>query len=300
MSKRKSDEQLLESMSRHRSPSAVSQELASSMFGQLVAESTAPTILQVSQIRKSPYQSKGAVDDAHIEKLMESISEHGLWNPVIVRPVSESDTPYELLAGENRWEAFRRLGRGEIPAKIIVADDRMAAIILTAENTHHHQLTDWQKFKHLDMLRSKHGVQEVTLLAKILNCSRAQIYNLEAFGFLPKPVQLSLDQMPDLIGGTMAYELRKFSEEVPNLVQEAIELVETKKLKQSGVVQWIERRVAGLGSGGQETTRREVQYSKNGKDFKLVINSRGVHLSGALNVDKLTELVEANLDLLTR
>jgi ParB family transcriptional regulator, chromosome partitioning protein len=313
------DRDLENSMRRHRSAQAVNAEMASTVFGQLAQESQAPIDVLVARVRPSPFQRRGAVDETHIENLMESIAEGGLVSPIVVRRVSDSDTrsgngkvsdsdtptggaglsdsdTFELVAGHNRTEAFRRLGRARIPAIVRVMSDSDAARALTVDNTLHKNLADWELYKHITMLRAGNFVKNVTDLASVMGCSRAAIYNLEAFGNLPKIGQDMLDAHPSAVGGTLAYDLKTFSESHPDLVTEAIGMLIDGKLKQSGVVGYVQRKVVKP----MVPFRKEVTVRNAAQAVRIVMTESEARVSGDLDYDKLRALIEEHLSTLKK
>ena len=72
--------------------------------------------LPVELIRPNPRQPRGGLDDAGVRELAESIKEHGILQPVLVRPMAGSG--YELIAGERRWRAARMAGLERVPALV--------------------------------------------------------------------------------------------------------------------------------------------------------------------------------------
>lgn len=288
-----SDDALAASMRTRRAPETVTADVASTVVGQLAAEVKDAALVPVSQIQPSPYQSRAEVNDEHIESLMASIEQSGLLVPVLLRKVSNFDT-FELVAGHNRLEAFKRLGRDHIPAIVRPLSDRDAARALTVENTHHKTLTDWELYKHLKMLRTLQATKNVTDMAAVLGVGRTHIYNLEAFSALPDDLSGLLDRMPALIGGRLAYDLQAHAKSHPAIVSEAVRILAEGKLKQAGILGWIERRI-----NPPDAARPDVRIIKGeGKAIKLIVKDGEAKVSGDLNFDRLHALIEANLSSL--
>ncbi|WP_160172305.1 ParB/RepB/Spo0J family partition protein [Cupriavidus sp. SK-3] len=116
------------------------------MFEQLTKQPEGSINIPVDMIRSSPYRCRLGNDEAHIEKLMASISEIGLVTPIVVRRMTITDTrapleqtsdntTFELVAGHYRTEAFRRMGRATIPGIVRSLSDAEAARALTVDNT---------------------------------------------------------------------------------------------------------------------------------------------------------------------
>lgn len=87
--------------------------------------------LPIDLIEPSPFQPRIHFDQANLQELATSISEHGILHPIVVR---EKGTGYELIAGERRLRACKLLGWASIPGVIKNMDDRMAAEMALIEN----------------------------------------------------------------------------------------------------------------------------------------------------------------------
>ncbi|MDB4947314.1 MAG: parB-like partition protein, partial [Labilithrix sp.] len=86
-----------------------------------VASNAMVEMAPVETIVSSPMQPRKTFRDEHLEELMESIKEHGLIQPLIVRRVNGK---LELIAGERRFRASQRLGLPEVPVILREASDR--------------------------------------------------------------------------------------------------------------------------------------------------------------------------------
>jgi len=87
--------------------------------------------LPLDLIDHNPYQARQAFDVEALQELADSIREHGVIEPVIVRPVEER---YELVAGERRYRAAIIAEQAVIPARIMALNERQAGIITALEN----------------------------------------------------------------------------------------------------------------------------------------------------------------------
>jgi ParB family transcriptional regulator, chromosome partitioning protein len=93
--------------------------------------------LSISSIRPNPQQPREHFDEEALAALAESIREVGVLQPVLVR---EADDGYELIAGERRWRAARRVGLQTVPAIVRVADDAAMLQQAIVENVQREQL----------------------------------------------------------------------------------------------------------------------------------------------------------------
>ena len=88
--------------------------------------------LPVELVAPNPHQPRKAFDDAALQALAESITERGLLQPVLVRPVAGGT--YELVAGERRWRAAKLAGLEKVPALVRERDDAHALEVALIEN----------------------------------------------------------------------------------------------------------------------------------------------------------------------
>jgi len=92
----------------------------------------------VSQIEPNPNQPRGHFDEEALVSLTASITELGVLQPVLVRPVGQDR--YELIAGERRWRAAKRAGLQAIPCVIRRIDDTASLEQAVVENLHRQDL----------------------------------------------------------------------------------------------------------------------------------------------------------------
>ncbi len=106
-----------------------------------VVDGDAPRLIDVpiESISPNPHQPRVHFDEETLAELAASIHEIGVLQPVLVRPVS--DTEYELVAGERRWRAARRAGLAVIPAIVRATDDLGSVERALVENLHRQDLT---------------------------------------------------------------------------------------------------------------------------------------------------------------
>ena len=84
-------------------------------------------------------------DNEEMESLAESIKEHGIVSPVIVRPLENTTDEYEIISGHRRVMASRKAGITEIPALIVSLDRDAAAIVLVDSNLHREHILPSEK-----------------------------------------------------------------------------------------------------------------------------------------------------------
>lgn len=141
--------------------------------------------LDITTIRPNPRQPRHVFDEESLAELTHSITDIGLLQPVVVRPVADG---FELVAGERRWRAAQAAGLVAIPAIIRrTADDDLLREALL-ENIHRVQLNPLEEAAaYAQLLSDFGGTQEE--LATRLGRSRPQVANTLRLLRLPVPVQ---------------------------------------------------------------------------------------------------------------
>jgi len=142
------------------------------------------TQLEVDEIVLRKEQPRKRFDDKSLRELADSIKEHGLLQPLIVRPRQDG---FELVAGERRWRAAQMAGLREIPALIREMDDVQAAEVSLVENIQRDDLNPVEEAMAYRYMIDNYGyTQEV--LAEKLGKSRAHIANMVRILALPEQV----------------------------------------------------------------------------------------------------------------
>jgi ParB/RepB/Spo0J family partition protein len=117
--------------------------------------------LGIDDIDETPPElnSRQAYDQASINELASSIQQHGILQPICVRP---KGARYELVFGMRRYKAAVRAGLAEVPATIQVADDERAFLLNTMENLHQKRLSGAERVRAIERLAATNlGVREI-------------------------------------------------------------------------------------------------------------------------------------------
>jgi ParB family chromosome partitioning protein len=148
------------------------------------AEQQGIVLLNVYEIDDNPFQPRRDFGDAEIASLAESLKDHDMLQPLLVRQV---DHRYQLISGERRLRAAIQAGWEMVPARVREADDRLVAELAIVENLQRKDLNPIEKalsFKRY--LDEHHCTQEE--LAQRLKIDRSTIANLMRLLELPEPV----------------------------------------------------------------------------------------------------------------
>lgn len=146
--------------------------------------------LRLTEIVPNREQPRKQFDEEGISELAASITQHGLLQPLTVRPLA--DGTYQLVAGERRWRASRLAGLDEVPVIVREMNDREAAEIALIENLQREDLNPMEEAVGLSTLMETYGLtQEET--AKAVSKSRPAVTNALRLLHLPGAVR-------DLVG----------------------------------------------------------------------------------------------------
>src|SRR3954467_5527711 len=148
-------------------------------------EMAGPLHVPVDQIDPNPFQPRRTFDPAEIAALADSLRQHGMLQPVIVRPMGER---YQLIAGERRLRASVEAQLHEIPARVMELDDQRIHELAMVENLQREDLNALEKATAFrSYLDSYGGTQEE--LAGRLGLDRSTVANLMRLLDLPAEVQ---------------------------------------------------------------------------------------------------------------
>ena len=177
-----------------------------------------------------PYQVR---DDAEMDALVESIREHGILTPLIVRPLEDAPNEYKVISGHRRLHAAKKAGISEVPAFVHTVGREEAAIQLVDSNLHRERLLPSEKafaykMKYEAMRHQGTSSQLGTKLrsdeemAAQVGESRNQIQRYIRLTNLIPPLLTLMDE--GRIAFTVGVELSYLTREEQRAVLEAIEL----------------------------------------------------------------------------
>jgi ParB family transcriptional regulator, chromosome partitioning protein len=142
--------------------------------------------LAIDRLCPGKYQPRTRMDEASLDELAASIREHGVMQPVLVRPVDGGR--FEIIAGERRWRAAQRAGLKEVPALIKAVPDQSALALALIENIQREDLNPLEQANGLQRLIDEFGLTH-DAVAKAIGRSRSAVTNLLRLRELAKPVQ---------------------------------------------------------------------------------------------------------------
>jgi ParB family chromosome partitioning protein len=143
-------------------------------------------MLSIDRLKPGRYQPRTRMDEASLDELSASIREHGVMQPILVRPVEGGR--FEIIAGERRWRAAQRAGLVEVPALVKSVPDQAALALALIENIQREDLNPLEQANGIQRLIDEFGLTH-DAAAKAVGRSRSAVTNLLRLRELAKPVQ---------------------------------------------------------------------------------------------------------------
>ena len=140
--------------------------------------------IELDKIKPNPYQPRKVFDEEKIDELAASISENGVFQPIIVRQFNDQ---YIIVAGERRFRACQKLKIKTIPAIVRSYDESKVAEIALIENLQRENLTAMEEAIAYQTIMRELGLTQVEL-AKKIGKSRSYITNVVGLLSLPEEV----------------------------------------------------------------------------------------------------------------
>jgi ParB family chromosome partitioning protein len=160
--------------------------------------------IDVARITPNPEQPRLAMEPVGLDELAASIREHGVLQPILVRPLEDGE--FQLIAGERRWRASMAAGLATIPALVEEIDDDTALEISIIENLQREDLSPLDEAAMYDRMVREHGYS-VRRLAQKLGKDKGYLENRLRLADAPDEVRELVSLRKDTL--SHAYELMK-------------------------------------------------------------------------------------------
>ncbi len=160
--------------------------------------------IDVNHITPNPEQPRLAMEQVGLDELAASIREHGVLQPILVRPLDDGE--FQLIAGERRWRASKAAGLATIPALVEEIDDDTALEISIIENLQREDLSPLDEAAMYDRMVREHGYS-VRRLAQKLGKDKGYLENRLRLADAPEEVRELVSLRKDTL--SHAYELMK-------------------------------------------------------------------------------------------
>jgi ParB family chromosome partitioning protein len=153
----------------------------------------AKTTIKISRITPRGDQPRKSFDDNALQVLADSIREHGVIQPIVVRELGVLDDNYEIIAGERRWRAAKMAGLDEIPAVIMTGDELKVAEVALIENVQRKDLNPIEEAMAYKALIERFGLKQEEV-AQQAGKSRSAIANMLRLLELPDEVLVMVQE----------------------------------------------------------------------------------------------------------
>ena len=152
-------------------------------FGDETAETGPYQLLPIYKVEPNPDQPRQDFDEAQLQALAESIGEHGMIQPLTVRPMPNGY--YQIIAGERRWRAARMANLMEVPAVVMEADDKKAMELALIENLQRQDLNPVEEAKGYQSLNEDYGLTQDEAAKRVGKSRPAVANSLRLLGLCP-------------------------------------------------------------------------------------------------------------------
>ena len=163
------------------------EEAPSDSEGTGESEDTAPDAFEVdiAKIVANPDQPRSHFDEEELNELADSIQKNGLLQPILVRRVGED---YQIIAGERRWQACKKIGLKKVPIRVTEADDVKSIALAMIENIQRSDLNPMEEAYGYRLLMERNHMTQAEV-AESVSKGRSTIANTLRLLDLPEDAQ---------------------------------------------------------------------------------------------------------------
>lgn len=245
--------------------------------------------INLDELRVNPYQPRKIFDEEALQELADSIKEHGVFQPIIVK---KSIKGFEIIAGERRVRASKLAGLTKIPAIIRDFSDEQMMEIALLENLQRENLTAIEEaYAYKSLLENLNLTQEE--LSKKVGKSRSHITNIVGLLRLPRDIQKLVNTSKISMGHARVLSKLENEEQIKKIAEKIInENISVRDTEILASTENFERT--------NKITKREIKSSefkyvedllRDKLDTKVKINDKKIEISYA-NVADLNRILE--------
>jgi ParB family chromosome partitioning protein len=147
-----------------------------------------PLWVNIYELDRNPFQPRTTFDERELQTLSESLAEHGMLQPIVVRRWNDR---YQIISGERRWRAATAAGWEQVPCHGWEADDRKMAELALVENVQRKDLNPLEKAASFQKYLEQYQCTQEEL-ARRVKIDRSTVANLIRLLELPEAVQAAL------------------------------------------------------------------------------------------------------------
>ena len=227
--------------------------------------------IKISLIEPKSDPPRKYFDEESLNQLAESIKQHGLLQPIVVRRIGGGF--FQIIAGERRWRASKLAGLTEIPAIIVEADDMKAAELAIVENVQREDLNPYEEAVAYKALMDTYGLTQEEVAERV-GKSRSAVANTMRLLDLPDEV-LEMLKSADISAGHARALLGLKNKEI--ITDTAFKILEC-----SLTVRETEDLVKKLNKDYDKAQRGEDDDADTGVDYAKDLERRATALTGKI------------------
>ena len=250
--------------------------------------------LKLSELRPNPYQPRKVFDAEKLQELANSIKEHGVFQPIIVK---KSIKGYEIIAGERRYKASQLAGKETIPAIVRDFTDENMMEIALLENLQRENLNSIEEATAYQKLLASLKVTQEELANK-LGKSRSHITNMLGLLELPEEVKNLIAEEKITMSHARVLSKMKDKDEIINLANKIVdENLNVRAIEQASKNPTVEKKHKLKTKVKKESEYKYIEESISEKlGTKVKINNKKILISFTNNNDlnRILEILDVN------
>ena len=250
--------------------------------------------LKLSELRPNPYQPRKVFDAEKLQELANSIKEHGVFQPIIVK---KSIKGYEIIAGERRYKAAQLAGKETIPAIVRDFTDENMMEIALLENLQRENLNSIEEATAYQKLLASLKVTQEELANK-LGKSRSHITNMLGLLELPEEVKNLIAEEKITMSHARVLSKMKDKDEIINLANKIVdENLNVRAIEQASQNPTVEKKHKLKTKVKKESEYKYIEESISEKlGTKVKINNKKILISFTNNNDlnRILEILDVN------
>lgn len=250
--------------------------------------------LKLSELRPNPYQPRKVFDAEKLQELANSIKEHGVFQPIIVK---KSIKGYEIIAGERRYKASQLAGKETIPAIVRDFTDENMMEIALLENLQRENLNSIEEATAYQKLLASLKVTQEELANK-LGKSRSHITNMLGLLELPEEVKNLIAEEKITMSHARVLSKMKDKDEIINLANKIVdENLNVRAIEQASQNPTVEKKHKLKTKVKKESEYKYIEESLSEKlGAKVKINNKKILISFTNNNDlnRILEILDVN------
>ena len=250
--------------------------------------------LKLSELRPNPYQPRKVFDAEKLQELANSIKEHGVFQPIIVK---KSIKGYEIIAGERRYKASQLAGKETIPAIVRDFTDENMMEIALLENLQRENLNSIEEATAYQKLLASLKVTQEELANKV-GKSRSHITNMLGLLELPEEVKNLIAEEKITMSHARVLSKMKDKDEIINLANKIVdENLNVRAIEQASQNPTVEKKHKLKTKVKKESEYKYIEESISEKlGTKVKINNKKILISFTNNNDlnRILEILDVN------